>query len=317
MKPDLSPLRLTVVLFWGVLAAVGGSAACRHAPTPVRRETRTLPEGVVARVGPTDIAQQTVERIASAQQLSAGKALDKAVPDALFALEASLRLPSEVRAANERAALARALLETLERAAEDRGPASETEIQGITAERWVDFDRPVSVRVSHAVALRPKSGDPNRARAVAEAIQQAVRGIREQEAFLRAARAVPAGDVQVRAERLPYLTPDGRGISTERDRPRSPAGGFDLEFSQAANQLRAPGDQSPIVETRFGYHVILLEDRLPERRVPERDRRQALFPEVLSRRADSLRRELVSELKATTPVEVRRDADEQTALLTE
>lgn len=291
--------------------------ACQRAEPAAQRATRALPSGVVARVGSNNIAQQTVDRIASAQRLTPAKALEKALPDALFALEARERLPPATRGACVRAAHARALLETLDQSARAQGPATDAEIRRIADERWIDLDRPVSVRVSHAVAMLSAGTDPSRAREVAEAIQKAVRDVRDPEAFLRAARAVPAGDVQVRAERLPYLTADGRGISTDASRPRTPAGVFDAGFSQAANELREPGDQSPIVQTRFGFHVLLLEDRLPERRVAARDLQVVLAPEVVSRRADALRRELVARLKATTPVEVQRDADAQTAQLSE
>lgn len=256
-------------------------------------------------------------RIAAAQDVSPKKALDKALPDALFALEASMRLPAGTRTTLERAAFARALLESLERAAVDQGAPTDAEIQRITEERWVELDRPVSVLVSHAVALLPRSGERGQALAVAKDIQRAVHGIRVVEEFLKAARAVPAGDIKVQAERLPYLTEDGRGISSESDHPRSPAGTFDPAFARAANALREPGDQSELVETRFGFHVIFLQERWPERRVSLRDRRVALLPEVQTRRADALRRDLVAELKARTLVEVRRDADEQTARLAE
>lgn len=295
-----------------------GLAGCRRESAPVRPLAAALPSGVVARVGSTPIARETVERIVDRQHATAEKALNRAVPDALFALEAELRLPGAMRAAIERSALARVLLEELGRAAEAQGPVTDAELQLLTAERWVDLDRPVSVRVSHAVALRPAQGDAAPALAVARAIESALRelqDLRDPQVFLRAARAVPAGDVQVRAERLPYLTADGRGISTERQ--RGPAGQFDPTFTQAANRLEAPGELSPIVETRFGYHLILLEERLPERRLSAQDRRVVLTPEVLTRRSDALRRELVTALKASTHVEVRRDAEQQTAKLSE
>lgn len=299
------------------LAAALILTSCGNGKPPLRRATGALPSGVVARVGTSQIAEAMVARIVAVQAVSPKKALEHAVTDALFGLEASLRLPATRRAPVERAAFARALLESLDQSAVSQGPPSAAEIERITEERWVDLDRPVSVLVSHAVALFPKNGERVRALAVARAIQQAVHGIQVVDGFLKAARSVPAGEIVVRAERLPYLTADGRAISPEADRPRTPAGSFDPTFAAAANALSKPGDQSEIVETRFGYHIIFLQDRLPERRVPERERRAALGSEVQSRRADALRRELLTTLKANTRVEVRRDADEQTARLAE
>lgn len=292
-------------------------ASCGTSQPGQQRVLGALPSGVVARVGSSQISEGTVARIAAVQNLTPPQALERALLDARFALDASRRLPSGMRAVLERAAFARALFESMEKAAVAQGAPTTAEIQRITEERWVDLDRPVSVLVSHAVALFPANGDRGRALVVAHEIQRAVHGVRVVEGFLKAARAVSGGDVQVRAERLPYLTADGRGISSEADRPRSPAGTFDETFARAANALREAGDQSEIVETRFGYHVILLQERLPERRVSLRDRSSALLPEVLSRRADLLRRDLGGRLKNSTRVDVRRDFDQQTARLTE
>ena len=109
------------------------------------------------------------------------------------------------------------------------------------------------------------------------------------------------------------MTSDGRGISTSL--PREPTQSFDSVFAQAANQLKEPGDQSEIVETRFGFHVILLEERLPERRMHEQARKQALRSEVIGARALALRNSLVEELAVRSPISVSRDIDRATAVL--
>ena len=301
-------MRLSHAL-WLIVAG----CACDRAEPPLPPTRGLLGGSAVARVATMTIDESTVERIAAAQHVEARSAMNSAISDALLAVEALRRLPAGTSSTIARAAAARALLESLARNAGAAGPPTDAEIAQITAERWIDLDRPEAVRVSHAVALLPKNGDAASARAVAQALLHAVEGARDPESFISLAEGTPHGDVEVRAERLPYITADGRGIASEG--PLAPAGDFDPVFARAANALKNPGDHSDVIETRFGYHVILAEQRLPEQRVPLEDRRRALLEEVLSRRAAREKLELVAKLGKATRLEVLRDADELSAQL--
>ncbi len=287
------------------------SVGCGAEP-PTRRNEK-LAAGVLARVGDLAIAQVTVERIAAAQGLDGAAALDRALSDARFALAARESLPAVTQVVIERAALARALLEGIAAHARDAGPPSDGEVEELTRQRWVELDRPAAVRVTHAVALQKKPSDAAAARAIAEQLSRALAGIREPSAFIAAARAVTGNGIEIRAERLPYIAADGRGFSFEP--APAAAGHFDPRFAAAANALLHAGEQSGVVESDFGYHVILLEERLPARHVPLAERRAALTAEILSRRAERERRELVTRLRGATTVEVARDFEAVTGKL--
>src|SRR5262245_15348969 len=139
----------------GSLVALALSfAACtssRDAGPPP--ENAPLPPGVAARVGGEDISVALVQRISAAQGVSPSEARRRAISDALFAAHAKQAFAGSgsVESA-ERSALARALLESLRREAESRGPASDAEIDAITNERWLELARPPLVRTTHAVA---------------------------------------------------------------------------------------------------------------------------------------------------------------------
>ena len=74
------------------------------------------------------------------------------------------------------------------------------------------------MRTTHAVVLliEESCGRSREARTVAEHIHDAVSGVTDPEEFMRLAKAVPHEGVQVRAERLPAVTADGRVYDPER-----------------------------------------------------------------------------------------------------
>jgi hypothetical protein len=285
--------------------------ACQPAE-PVAPMVLDLPEGIAARVGSDQIRVETVSRIASAEQVEPRVARDRAVYDALFAEEGRARLdPATVRAGT-RAVEARALLEQLAAQARAGGPPSDAELDVLLRERWLEFDRPEAVVVVHAVALTPAGGKTEAAEKVGKELKEKLAGITDPNEFLRVAQEIPNGEITIRAERVPAICADTRGFHLGIAGAQS-AGNFDSEFTRAAHALKQPGDQSPLVHTGFGYHVILLEERLPERRVAREEARQQLFGDAVARRADREKRGLVERLQAAGRIEVSRNFDALTA----
>jgi hypothetical protein len=280
---------------------------------PTSRHER-LPQGVVARVASEEISLETVQRIARAQGVTPEIARDRAVSDARSAAEArAIFRGREVLPVLERAATARALLEALKQEALAKGPATDAEVAEQTALRWREFDRPEAARTAHAVALVDKNNDEAKARAVAQDIYDAVRGAKTSEDFLRLAQAVPHGSVEVRTERLPAVTADGRVYDPDKPAATSEQM-LDLDFAKAAIALGA-GQISAPTKSRFGYHVIFCEARLPELRVPLEERRQLMHDEVIKARAERAKQELLARLSAAAPIPISRAVDDLTSLI--
>jgi peptidyl-prolyl cis-trans isomerase C len=290
-----------------LLACTSGS---NQAPT-----RKALPPGVAASVGNDLVEVRTIARIASARGIEPSKARDLAIKDALFAASAradAANAPAIVVA--ERAALGRALLEVLEAEAMKAGPPNDAELAEVVAERWTELDRPPSVRTTHAVILVKKPEDAAPARELAEKLARELAGITEFAVFAERARAFDAKPFELVAERLSPVAPDGR-VWDPNARPGTQfPGGFDLDYARAANAIATVGDQSPVVKTAFGYHVILLEERLPERRVSPEERRATLHDEIVSRRVKKLVESTVARLRSATPVERERTEDSLTEL---
>lgn len=291
-------------------------AAC-HGREPEPRETKaTLSHGVMAEVGADAIALETVVRVAHAQHVDLAVARERAIRDALFAAAARDRMPQMTANGVVSAALARALLEDLAERARASGPPTDDEVAAISRERWYEFDRPETVRVTHVVVRVKDVAQRAAARALAERIQDAVRNVHEADGFRKRAREVPADGFEVIVERLPPTTADGRTFDPDHRLPPGAAPPqLEESFARAAHAIGQTGSQSPIVETSYGYHVILLEERLPERIVPLEQRRIALENEIWSRRAAAAERELLDRLQQTARIEVDRAFEDLTSRL--
>ncbi|MES1186789.1 MAG: peptidyl-prolyl cis-trans isomerase [Myxococcales bacterium] len=275
--------------------------------------TSALPSGSTARVGSELVSDATVSRIAASQAVAPRQAVELALSDALFAVEARASLPLGATRSIERAAAARSLLEQLSQDAARAGAPTPAELAELARERWVELDRPSAVRTTHAIVMNDKPGRDADARALAENLAAAVRGATTSDELIRLAQAVPPGGFQIRAEALPFVTADGRTFVRKDAGFKATPGNFDPDFARAANELSTPGELSPVVKSSFGYHVIRLEERVPSAVVGEAELRDRLAPDVLARRASRARGQLLDKLRQASPVEVERAVNELTA----
>ncbi|HEY6077809.1 MAG TPA: peptidyl-prolyl cis-trans isomerase [Polyangiaceae bacterium] len=292
----------------GVLLGCSSGGA-GGAPTTT---SQRLSEGTAASVAGDAVSVVSVARIAERQGLAPQRALELALSDALFAAQARASTPAGVASSIERAAAARALLETLATESERRGPPTAEELDAIVRERWTELDRPAGVRTTHLVVQVKEPSQDGAARALAESMASAVAPAVTSDDFERLANAVPPGAADVKVEKLPVVSADGRSFELKEGR-YVPTGGFDPDFARAANALETPGQLSPIVRTKFGYHVIRLAERVPASALDPTQRANLLGPEALTRRASRARTELLEKLRAGAPIEVDRAVDDLTA----
>jgi hypothetical protein len=218
-----------------IAGCVLATVACRNVhPPPVAKATLG---GAIAQVGGLPIDSTLVAAVARDRGLPAPDALDALVEDALLAQGARERhldeRPDTRRALQ--ASLAARLVTAMETEARERGPAS-------AAERS-------ALEVVHAVVIR-KPGVPWEVTiGLAKALEAAVQGAPSTETFEERAQKLPHPGLRVAVERIGPFGADGR-------LPDGTA--LDRAFVAAAFALERPGDESPIVATRFGWHVIRL-----------------------------------------------------------
>lgn len=308
-----SPARLA--LGFGLCGAVATSCGAEPSEQPVTTQHVQLSGGAVAEVGGEAIAADTVARIVQAQGVTRAQARDLAVTDALYAAAAPDRLSSAQIRVVQRAETTRALYAQLKLEAEAKGIPTDAEVDQLTRERWLTYDRPEAVRTSHAVVMLSADGDTDEgaARALAERIREATLGAADAAAFEAAAKAAPAAGLKVTVEALPPVSLDGRIVNPEA--PAAPGQGLDQDFARAAHAISEPGELSPVTKTRFGFHVIYLVERQPAHRVPLEERRKLLAADVIARRVQLAEQQLLQGSPAARSVEISRAVDTLTAVV--
>lgn len=229
--------RLCAIVATATIVSCGGDR---------RAGSSALREGDVARVGRLGIPGALVGAVEEARAVGRRDALNALIEDALLASAAHDEGLDRVSAARwaESAALSRRVLEQIREEARGQGPPRDEELAALT--------------VVHAVVIRSTILSDAEAVGLASALRDAAAGSNGASDFERRVATVPHPNARVVVERLPPFSADG---------VMAAGGSLDPTFVAAAFVLHAPNEMSPVVETSFGWHVIMLI----ERHVPEGD----------------------------------------------
>jgi PPIC-type PPIASE domain len=272
------------------LAAAPGLGGCAGGSEgePTRQERAVV-----------SVAASALDAIMRERGLSRERALELGGEDALLARQLEERAPELARWI-ERLALARQMLGALAEEARAGGPPSDAEVAAISEARFWELDRPRMVQVVHAVVL--SSEEDSAARALAARIGAATSHVTTDAEFKAAARAVDAGRFSVEVEDLLPVSEDGRAVDPSTPPPVGPSvQHYDRDFSAAAQRLARPGEQSAVLRSAFGYHVLYARAIIEPKQPSLDERRRLLHDEIMSQRAAALsaalferqRRELV------------------------
>jgi hypothetical protein len=318
---------------WLVLLLLLGCAD--GAPEPTQPTQGELPVGVVARVGSSDIRAELVGGIAALQAVSLQEARDRAVFDALLAEGARGELADTQLEEAETRVLARALLHQLWH--EAKTPAvTPAELDAARLRNWTHVDRPVGYRVVHVVARVDEKDDAAkhaRAKELAIKLRDALKSVAASvppvpmpvidderrfrrgkrpadpvvKTFKSAVATVDAGDIKVKVEDAHPVAIDGMVI--DHDAP--PGYSYVPTFAEAAAALAegGRGALSGVVETSFGYHVMLLLEVTPAKRLTNAQLLEELTPDILRRRGAKAEGALIEQRAQSSGVQVMSNSD--------
>jgi hypothetical protein len=264
-----------------VLASALLVGACHRSAPPPPTATRApltadhaAGDELVASVDGRPIYASDVALQARAAGTSARAALDELVRAELLVGEAARRgldRARDVLEAGQQAMVRRALAEGFEK---EVGPAEiprKAVVNAYSRNSGV-LDHDWYVDVWHIVVQLPRNPTADEraaARKVADELARRAHGVADAAAFQALASTV--APLPSRVER----------VVTGLNDWTVP------EFAQAAFKLEHPGDTSPPIETKYGFHIIYLVGRIPPKHVPlaevEPTLRQGLFPEFQKR----------------------------------
>ncbi len=284
-------------------------ACSENAP---KAENAALGGDVAARVGSEVLTVDLVRQVAIAQKISPREAAARLVDDAVAAdaakrhgLEGKDPARWQLTATRARIAADRFFAE-----AKSKGPPSDAEVELLTQQHWRQVDRPPAVRVMHVVVCPGACNGkvPRTPEAVAHAREVAT-SLRPEivdlptpdEIQAKAKSFAHPSDVELRPEILPAVAQDGRTVEA--------GDGLDPAFATAAWAIPKIGDTSPVVETKFGFHIIRLLERIPERRMSFENRRIAFTEETYAMRAAEIERVHVEDLRKSKDIQVSKSAE--------
>ncbi|MBQ2615645.1 MAG: peptidyl-prolyl cis-trans isomerase, partial [Synergistaceae bacterium] len=90
-----------------------------------------------------------------------------------------------------------------------------------------------------------------------------------------------------------------------------PRGMMVPEFEKAAFELKNPGDVSEPVKTQFGWHIIKLEERIPESPMPFEQVKSRLLQELQEQKTQTVLQEKAKALEEKYKVERFEDKPEK------
>lgn len=229
---------------------VAGCVACAIVALSCAREGETVPP----------LPSRVSERMADRRD---GARCEGEIADLL-----ATRAPEAAHRWVERTTLARVMAERATRRARDEGAPTADELERVADHVWPRFNTGGFVSVVHALFPR---GDKARARAesLAASLEMGI----DASTFERLAHAA-GSDVVV--ERITHIGDRGRTLEGQV---------LERSFADAANALTMTARRQAVVETSYGYHVILATERVEPRPIDAAERRVGLENEALSERA--------------------------------
>lgn len=259
-------------------------------------EFARLPSGIVARVGAWGLPVASVE---SAAPLGAAF-VERWIDGAGVALHMQKSQPSAMRAV-ARATLSRAFMESWAERQMKHAPPTDQEVNAAVEKAWLELRRPRAVRFGELfLSVLPVESD-ELARSKLEQVRERALGAESTVAWAQqATEAASALGLTISARMWPPVAANGRIVPMALgDNPNE---SVPPELVRAASSLQEPGDKSPVVGAKDGYHLLIAHEVFPERGIPSGDLPHATRPLVAADRGGRELAELRVALRKRTPV---------------
>jgi len=219
------------------------------------------------------------------------KRLDRMIEELLLRKEAEKRgldRDQEIQRKVERYRDRLITEELYKRAAQEQAQISEAEIRKYYDEQKDQFTQRERIRASQILILVPPNATPEKDAEVAAKAQEALKRARAGEDFAELAKQYSEGPTASRGGDLGYFS-RGRMVP---------------EFEDVAFNLVNVGDISEVVKTKFGYHIVQLQDRQPEKVLGLDEVKDRIVRQLEAKSRRDIRQGLGQDLRQQAKVEI-------------
>jgi len=238
----------------------------------------------------TSLPEYTQKRMNTTEQKQ--KHLEKMIDERLLLQEAAKRKldqDEEIQAKVDRYKN-RLITEKLYReVASERSEVEDEEIQAYYQEHKDRFQQKERIRASQILILLPPSASLEKEAEAKQKAQKALTRVKAGEDFAAVAKEYSEGPAANRGGDLGYFS-RGRMVP---------------EFEEIAFSLKDVGDESDLVRTKFGFHIIELTGRQPAQELSLEEVKDRIVRQLESARRREVRQSLAEELREQANVEIQ------------
>jgi peptidyl-prolyl cis-trans isomerase C len=166
-------------------------------------------------------------------------------------------------------------------------PVTEAQVRAYYASHLRELEIPDRVRLSHILVRVPRPSPEGQRQEARQRAERILERVRHGEDFEKLARELSEDDETSRL--------GGR-------LPETPRGVFEPDFEAQVFALR-PGQVSGVIESRFGFHIVRLEEKIPGRLPPFEEVKDAVRARVSAERYQETMSRLENELRAKARIE--------------
>lgn len=166
-------------------------------------------------------------------------------------------------------------------------PVSEDEARAYFAAHLKGFEVPERVRVSHILVRVPRPSPEGQREEARRRAERILARVRRGEDFAKLAQE---------------LSDDDQTSRLGGQLPETPRGVFEPAFEAAVFALR-PGEVSGVIESRYGFHIVKLQEKVPPRQPPYEEVRDAVRAKLFEVRYQDALARLENGLRAKARIE--------------
>lgn len=175
--------------------------------------------------------------------------------------------------------------------AKEHAEIDDAEVRKYYEEHKDQYTQKERIRASQILILVPPNADPKKVAEAKAKAEEVVKKARAGEDFAELAKQYSEGPTSARGGDLGYFS-RGRMVP---------------EFEEIAFSLKNVGDVSDVVKTKFGFHIIKLTDRQPEKLLTLDEVRDRIVRQLESKERREIRQSLGKDLREKATVQINEE----------